>query len=77
VHVWDIDTLDLVATLAGHDNPVCTLATANGLLFSGSLKIIKVRAAAPGAARRRGPHRPAPRRCGTCTRTRKSRRSRA
>jgi hypothetical protein len=43
INVWDIDTLDLLVTLPGHDNPVCTLATANGLLFSGSLKIIKVR----------------------------------
>lgn len=40
--VWDIDSLELLATLTGHDNPVCTLATAHGLLFSGSLKIIKV-----------------------------------
>ncbi len=40
--VWDIDTLQLVATLEGHDNPVCTLAVASGLLLSGSLKVVKV-----------------------------------
>ncbi len=42
LQIWDIDTLELLDTLKGHDNPVCTLATANGLLFSGSLKIVKV-----------------------------------
>eukprot|EP00051_Salpingoeca_urceolata_P027745 m.483093 g.483093 ORF g.483093 m.483093 type:complete len:741 (-) comp22779_c0_seq1:113-2335(-) len=42
VKMWDIDTLELEETLEGHDNPVCTLAIANGLLFSGSLKNIKI-----------------------------------
>jgi hypothetical protein len=42
LQVWDIDSLDLIATLEGHDNPVCTLAVASGLLLSGSLKAIKV-----------------------------------
>ncbi len=40
--VWDIDTLQLVTTLEGHDNPVCTLAVTSGMLFSGSLKVVKV-----------------------------------
>ena len=40
--MWDIGTLELVETLEGHENPVCTLHAANSLLFSGSLKCIKV-----------------------------------
>ena len=40
--VYDISTFDRLETLEGHDNPVCTLAVANSLLFSGSLKVIKI-----------------------------------
>jgi hypothetical protein len=40
--VWDIATFELTHTLEGHENPVCTIGIANGLLFSGSLKVIKV-----------------------------------
>lgn len=29
--------------IEAHSNPVCTLAAARGMLFSGSLKVIKVR----------------------------------
>jgi hypothetical protein len=28
--------------LVGHDNPVCTISIANGMLFSGSLEVVKV-----------------------------------
>lgn len=42
INVWDVGSLELIDTLRGHDGPVCSLATANGMLFSGSHKIIKV-----------------------------------
>lgn len=42
LQVWDMDSYGQIATLEGHDNPVCTLAIANSILFSGSLKSIKV-----------------------------------
>ena len=35
INVWDISTCELVHTMYGHDNPVCSLAVANGMLFSG------------------------------------------
>ena len=40
--MWDIATLELTQSLEGHENPVCTIGIANGMLFSGSLKVIKV-----------------------------------
>ncbi|RXN02116.1 E3 ubiquitin-protein ligase TRAF7 [Acipenser ruthenus] len=40
--VWDIQTLQKVNTIRAHDNPVCTLVSSNSMLFSGSLKAIKV-----------------------------------
>ena len=43
INVWNIsDEFELLMTLEGHANPVCTLAVANGMLFSGSLKLINV-----------------------------------
>ena len=42
INVWDVGSLELIDTLRGHDGPVCSLATANGMLFSGSHKCIKV-----------------------------------
>ena len=42
LQVWDIDNFELIETLEGHENPVCTLSAANSLLFSGSLKVVKV-----------------------------------
>ncbi|XP_061414605.1 E3 ubiquitin-protein ligase TRAF7-like isoform X1 [Lethenteron reissneri] len=40
--VWDIPTLQKVSMMRAHHNPVCTLVAANGMLFSGSLKAIRV-----------------------------------
>eukprot|EP00040_Diaphanoeca_grandis_P014999 m.76227 g.76227 ORF g.76227 m.76227 type:complete len:739 (-) comp24877_c0_seq1:162-2378(-) len=42
INVWDIQTYELLDTLIGHDNPVCTLAIANDILFSGSLKVVNI-----------------------------------
>jgi E3 ubiquitin-protein ligase TRAF7 len=42
VIVWDIGTCEVVDTLVGHDNPVCTIAVENGMLFTGSLKSVRV-----------------------------------
>ncbi|MGH0142020.1 UNVERIFIED_CONTAM: hypothetical protein FKN15_030019 [Acipenser sinensis] len=42
IKVWDIQTLQKVNTIRAHDNPVCTLVSSNSMLFSGSLKAIKV-----------------------------------
>ena len=36
VRVWDVATLEPVATLPGHSGPVRTLASVDGLVFSGS-----------------------------------------
>ena len=40
--VWDINTSEVLDTLRGHDNPVCTISIANGMLFTGSLKCVRV-----------------------------------
>ncbi|XP_059510059.1 E3 ubiquitin-protein ligase TRAF7 isoform X2 [Stegostoma tigrinum] len=40
--VWDIPALQKVNTIRAHDNPVCTLVSSHNMLFSGSLKAIKV-----------------------------------
>ncbi len=37
-----METLQVVKSMAAHDNPVCTLTISNDKLFSGSLKSIKV-----------------------------------
>nr|CAB3267212.1 ZF(TRAF/RING)-5 zinc finger protein [Phallusia mammillata] len=42
IKVWSIDTLEELASISAHENPVCTLVCANNMLFSGSLKSIKV-----------------------------------
>ena len=42
--IWNIDNdFDKIKVIDAHDNPVCTLASARNMLFSGSLKVIKVR----------------------------------
>ena len=44
LQVWDIwSGFERVGVIQAHDNPVCTLASSNYMLFSGSLKVIKVR----------------------------------
>uniref|UniRef100_A0AAU6MX40 Tumor necrosis factor receptor-related factor 7 n=1 Tax=Argopecten irradians TaxID=31199 RepID=A0AAU6MX40_ARGIR len=40
--VWNIDNFEQVTVIDAHCNPVCTLASTKSLLFSGSLKVIKV-----------------------------------
>ena len=42
IKVWRMKTLELFNTIKGHDDPVCTLACSESLLFSGSLRTIKV-----------------------------------
>uniref|UniRef100_A0A8C2M5Y6 TRAF7 n=2 Tax=Cricetulus griseus TaxID=10029 RepID=A0A8C2M5Y6_CRIGR len=42
ITVWDIQNLQKVNTIRAHDNPVCTLVSSHNMLFSGSLKAIKV-----------------------------------
>lgn len=42
--MWDIQNLQKVNTIRAHDNPVCTLVSSHNMLFSGSLKAIKVQA---------------------------------
>lgn len=49
--MWDIQNLQKVNTIRAHDNPVCTLVSSHNMLFSGSLKAIKVRR---GIVRTRG-----------------------
>ena len=40
--VWCLEALELLDSIRGHENPVCTLVTKRNMLFSGSLKKIKV-----------------------------------
>lgn len=40
--VWNVDTFEYSHTIKAHDNPVCTLVAASNMLFSGSLKVIRV-----------------------------------
>ena len=42
IKVWSVKTYELLASISAHDNPVCTLACNDTLLFSGSLRSIKV-----------------------------------
>ena len=42
IKVWNVKTFEMMDTITGHDNHVCTLACSGNLLFSGSLKAIKV-----------------------------------
>ncbi len=39
----EMDKFVMEKEIEAHDNPVCTLVCARGRLFSGSLKVIKVR----------------------------------
>lgn len=50
IKMWSNQTLELLASFKAHDDPVCTLACSESLLFSGSLRSIKVQSnvAAPG-----------------------------
>lgn len=40
--MWNIEKLEVVASMPAHDNPVCTLTINGNRLYSGSLKSIKV-----------------------------------
>eukprot|EP01147_Barroeca_monosierra_P007295 gene7295-495_t len=42
IKVWNIDSFELMDTISGHDQPVCTLGVAGDILLSGSLKVIKL-----------------------------------
>jgi len=42
IGAYDIDTLELIKNFTGGENPICTLAAGQNMLFSGSLKSIKV-----------------------------------
>ena len=42
--IWNIDNdFDKLKVIEAHDNPVCTLASARNMLFSGSLKLMITR----------------------------------
>lgn len=46
--VWNIDEeFSMETTLEAHDNPVCTLAASRSMIFSGSLKTVKVSSTPP------------------------------
>ncbi|XP_076443202.1 E3 ubiquitin-protein ligase TRAF7-like [Babylonia areolata] len=40
--VWNVDNYENVQMIKAHDNPVCTLVAAKNMLFSGSLKVVRV-----------------------------------
>ncbi|KAK3737770.1 hypothetical protein QZH41_012207, partial [Actinostola sp. cb2023] len=42
INIWSIERLELLQSLQGHENPVCTLVSKRDTLFSGSLKMIRV-----------------------------------
>lgn len=42
IKMWNIESLEVIATIPAHDNPVCTLTLNGKRLYSGSLKSIKV-----------------------------------
>ena len=42
IKMWNSQSLELLASFKGHDDPVCTLACSESFLFSGSLRSIKV-----------------------------------
>ena len=42
IKMWNIERLEVVASMPAHDNPVCTLTINGNRLYSGSLKSIKV-----------------------------------
>ncbi len=43
INVLGVRTFELQASIKAHEDPVCTLACNDSLLFSGSLRSIKVR----------------------------------
>lgn len=43
IKMWNIERLEVVASMPAHDNPVCTLTINGNRLYSGSLKSIKVK----------------------------------
>lgn len=42
LRIWDLNTLECLRVIRVHDNTICSLATVNGILFSGSYQEIKV-----------------------------------
>ncbi|XP_025081950.1 E3 ubiquitin-protein ligase TRAF7-like [Pomacea canaliculata] len=42
IMVWNVDNYENVHVIKAHDNPVCTLVAAKNMLFSGSLKVVRV-----------------------------------
>ena len=42
IKVWSVKTLLMGASFVAHEDPVCTLAASSTMLFSGSLRSIKV-----------------------------------
>jgi len=42
VQVWNLETFEREKMIVTHDHPFGTLVTARGMLFGGSLKVIKV-----------------------------------
>ena len=42
LQVFDIENMKLIENFRADENAICTLAVGNGMLFSGSLKSIKV-----------------------------------
>jgi len=40
--VWNLETFEREKTILAHENPIGTLVAAKGMLFGGSLKVIKV-----------------------------------
>ncbi|XP_048759557.1 uncharacterized protein LOC125669151 [Ostrea edulis] len=42
IMVWNIENFEKENSVEAHENPVCTLTSAKNMLFSGSLKVVKV-----------------------------------
>eukprot|EP00794_Sanderia_malayensis_P008900 gene8900-9851_t len=42
ISAYDLESLELIENFTASENPICTLAAGNNMLFSGSLKSIKV-----------------------------------
>ena len=51
IRVWNIHSGECVHRIEADENPISSLAHSEGLLFSGSLKTIKVRGGTRGGAR--------------------------
>ena len=54
IRVWNIHSGEFVHRIEADENPISSLAHSGVLLFSGSLKTIKVRGAGWGEAREQG-----------------------